>query len=265
MDKPEEVDFLHLLYGGMVAMLLLVVAVVLFVVAHQRRAYLLQTQLRQQEISYQLAMLQSVVASQENERERIAQDLHDEIGASLSAARLFVNQIGYEATDATLRDMAQQASQIIGETLQNVRSIVQNLSPIMLEKFGLYRAITLLGKSLETSGLQVELHIDPVAEQLDATTQLTLYRIVQEMLANVTRHAQAQLVMLYLQPQAGKLQLQVTDDGCGFVQEAPKTTKSIGMGLTGISARAKLLDGQLAITSSPGTGTRLTLLLPLPS
>lgn len=262
MDKPEELDFIHLLGTGVVMMLLLVIIVVVFVIAHQKRTHLLQAQLRQQELNYQTAMLQSVVASQESERERIAQDLHDEIGASLSAARLFVNQVGYEVVTPHLQEMSQQASQILGETLQNVRHIVQNLSPAVLERFGFCRAVTILGRRLEGSGLRVELHINEAVETLELTAQLALYRIVQEIFANVAKHAKAQCLVLQLQPHADTFHLRITDDGCGFTQGLAKSARSIGMGLAGIQARSKLLNGHLEIASDLGSGTRITLVLP---
>lgn len=262
MDKPEALEFIHLLYIGVVMMLVLVIAVVVFVVLHQKNAHLLQAQLRQQELDYQAAMLHSVVASQENERERIAQDLHDEIGASLSTARLFINQVQYEVDTPHVQEMAQRASQILAETLQNVRHIVQNLSPAILEKFGFCRAVALLGDHFEATGLRVDLQVDEVVETLSATAQLTLYRIVQELFANATKHAQASCLTLRLLPEADKLKLFVADDGQGFTPELATAPRLTGMGLAGIRARAGLLGGHLEITSSLGQGTQVILLLP---
>jgi two-component system NarL family sensor kinase len=262
MDKPEAITFIRLLYAGVLMMLVLVIAVVVFVVLHQKNAYLLQAQLRQQELDYQASMLQAVVASQESERERIAHDLHDEIGAMLSTARLFVNQVQYELDAPHLQEMAQRASHILGDTLHNVRHIVQNLSPAMLEKFGLGRAIALLGDHLEAAGLRVELHVDEAAESLAAPAQLALYRIVQEIFANTTRHAQAQRLTLHLLPAAGQLKLTVADDGRGFTPALAGAGPQGGMGLAGMRARAGLLGGQLQITSSVGQGTHIELLLP---
>jgi two-component system NarL family sensor kinase len=262
MDKPEALEFIHLLYTGVVTMLVLVIAVVLFVVVHQKNAHLLQVQLRQQELAYETAMLQSVVASQENERERIAQDLHDEIGASLSAARLFVNQVHYEVTVPHLQEMSQQASQILGDTLQNVRHIAQNLSPLNLEKFGFCHAVTILARQLEGAGLQVDIRVDEAVERLGSNAQLALYRIVQEAFTNSIKHARAQCLTLWLRPEAEQLSLSISDDGCGFVPELDQATSATSMGLAGMQARTRLLNGQLEIRSIPGKGTELTLRCP---
>ncbi len=262
MAEPEKLAFTHLLYIGIVAMLMLAIAVVVFVVLHQRNAHLLQAQLRQQELDYQASMLHAVVASQESERERIARDLHDEIGASLSAARLFVNQVQYEVTSPHLQDMSQQASQILSNTLQNVRHIVQNLSPTLLANFGFCRAVTTQTGSLVASGLQVDLHLDEAVEHLEATAQLAIYRIVQELLANISKHAQAHCVVLHLRADTTTLTLTVQDDGCGFTPSLPRNAASTGMGLAGMQARAQLLGGHLEVTSVPGSGTCVTLLMP---
>ena len=199
MDKPQEIDFNYLLFSGVIIMLMLALVVVVFVVMHQKRVHTLQLVLRQQELDHQTLLLKSVVASQESERERISQDLHDEIGASLSAAQLFINQIKYETSDAALQTMAAQASQIVGDTLQSVRHIVQNMSLVILEKFGFCRALTQLGSRLAASDMQVEMQVDKTVEALDGTVQLTLYRIIQEIFTNATKHAQARHLTLHLQ------------------------------------------------------------------
>ncbi|HEX8426399.1 sensor histidine kinase [Hymenobacter sp.] len=262
MDQPKELEFVYLLGIGTVMILLLVMVVVVFVIVHQKRAHSLQAHIRQQEIEYQLRLLQSVVDSQESERERIAQDLHDEIGASLSAARLFINQVQYEVDAPHLQEMTQQASQILGETLQSVRVIVQHLSPALLERFGLSQAVTMLGARLERAGLRVELHVDEAVDRLAPEIQLALYRIVQELLANVTKHAQAHCLLLHLGPYPGGIKLVVSDDGRGFSADFSAAAKPVSMGLSGIQARAKLLQAELKIRSTPGEGTHASLLVP---
>ena len=262
MDQPAALEFTYLLGIGIFMMLLLAMMVVVFVIVHQKRAHTQQAHIRQQEIDYQQRLLQSVIASQESEREHIAQDLHDEIGASLSAARLFITQVEYEVTAPHLQEMSQQASQILGETLQNVRQIVQHLSPAMLARFGLCRAVTMLGNRLERAGLRVEIHVDEAVETLAPEVQLALYRIVQELLGNITKHAQAHSFTLHLAPYAGGVKLAVSDDGCGFTPNATTTAESISMGFSGMQARAKLHNAELTIQSAPGRGTQATLLLP---
>jgi two-component system NarL family sensor kinase len=249
MDQPAALEFTYLLGVGIVMMLLLAMIVVVFVIVHQKRAHSLQAHIRQQEIEYQQRLLQSVIASQESEREHIAQDLHDEIGASLSAARLFITQVEYEVTTPHLQEMSQQASQI-------------HLSPAMLARFGLCQAVTMLGNRLEQAGLQVEIQVDEAVEALPPEAQLALYRIVQELLGNVTKHAQAHHLTLHLVSHAGGVKLFVSDDGCGFTPNSVASAKPTSMGLSGMRARAKLLNAELEIQSAPGQGTQTTIVLP---
>lgn len=262
MDKPEEIAFAWLLFAGVITMLLLAVAVILFVVVHQRRVHSLRLALQQQELAYQTKMLRSIINSQETERERIAQDLHDEIGASLSAARLFINQISYEESSPPVRELAQQASQIVGDSLKSVRRIVQNMSPMALDKLGFCRAVGQLSSRLEATGLHVDRQLDAAVEHLPAEKQLALYRIIQELLANAVKHAQATALTLHLHYTTHELLLRVSDNGCGFVPAQTPADTADGMGLAGIAARVKLLEGHFHLTSAPDTGTHIVLRLP---
>ena len=262
MDKPGEVEFTWLLFTGVIIMLLLALAVIVFVIVHQRRVDALRFTLQQQELEYQTKMLRAVITSQESERERIAHDLHDEIGASLSAARLYINQIKYEAKDSSLQNLAREASQIVGDTLKSVRQIVQNMSPIVLEKLGFCRALAQLSSRLEAAGIPVDTQVDAAADELAVEVQLGLYRIIQELFGNSMKHAQATSLTLHLQQSTSGWLLLISDNGCGFAIEQVIGNASTGMGLAGIAARAKLLDGQLQIESSPDNGTHVTLRLP---
>ena len=132
----------------------------------------------------------------------------------------------------------------------------------MLARFGLCRAVTMLGNRLERAGLRVEIHVDEAVETLAPEVQLALYRIVQELLGNITKHAQAHSFTLHLAPYAGGVKLAVSDDGCGFTPNATTTAESVSMGFSGMQARAKLLNAELTIQSAPGQGTQATLLLP---
>jgi signal transduction histidine kinase len=140
---------------------------------------------------------------------------------------------------------------------------VQHLSPAMLARFGLCRAVTMLGNRLEQAGLEVEIQVDEAVETLAPEAQLALYRIVQELIGNVTKHAQAHHLTLHLVSYAGGVKLFVSDDGCGFTLGSVASAKSTSMGVPGMQARAKLLNAELEIQSAPGQGTQTTLLLPI--
>ena len=263
MAKPEEIEFAKLLFGGIAIMILLALTIVIFIVLYQRKLYIQQANLHQLELTHQKTLLESIVNSQESERERIARDLHDEVGASLSAAKLFVNQIQYETSAEEMKNLAGQSSQILGETVKDIRQIAHNLSPITLENFGLAEAIKILIKRLEASGLSTNFIINFTPEVLNSYQQLILYRIVQEVLNNVVKHAAATHLTLYLNEDNQMLSLYIEDNGKGFDDQKANEIKSFGMGIGTIKARSGLLGARFQITSATGQGTRIEITIPL--
>lgn len=263
MDKPEEIEFAQLLFSGIAVMVMLALAIVLFAILYQRKLYAQQAQLHRLELNRQKEITESVVRSQERERERIARDLHDEVGASLSTAKLFVNQIQHETAVDDIKELAEQAGGILSEMVQDVRQIAQNLSPVLLDNVGLSGAVKLIMNRLTLSGLQVSCQIEPVGEELDKEKQLALYRIVQEVVGNIVKHAEATHVTLKLACQDTTVRLQIEDDGRGFLYPQPDPTARSGMGMGSIRARAGLLNAQLHITSAVGKGTRIELDIPM--
>jgi len=262
MDKPSEIEFAWLLFGGVGAMLLLAVVVVVTLIIYQRKSYRQQMRLQQLLLDHQREMIKSVVGSQESERERITRDLHDEIGASLSVAKLFIRQIKYDTTDDGVAKLADQASEVLAETVKSIRDIVQNLSPANLNRLGLNKALGILLARLAAAGIRTQVHQEP-ADDLSEARQLALYRIAQEIVGNIVKHAAARHVELRLERPAGGVRLTVSDDGRGFDPALAPAALAPGMGLGGMNARAGLLSGALTVVSAPGQGTRVTLELPV--
>ena len=263
MAKPEEIEFAKLLFGGIAIMVLMALTIVIFIVLYQRKLYSQQANLHQMELTHQKNILESIINSQESERQRIARDLHDEVGASLSAAKLFINQIQYETHASEMKKLADQSSQILGDTVKDVRQIAQNLSPVTLESFGLAEAVKILLQRLEVSGLSVYFDIDFTANVLNSYQQLILYRIIQEAFTNILKHASATQLVLDLKQAEKMLLLSIEDDGRGFNYQKSAQTESIGMGIGTIQARAGLLGARCEITSSPGRGTRIEIIISL--
>ncbi|GAA4386571.1 sensor histidine kinase [Hymenobacter koreensis] len=262
MDKPAEVEFAWLLFGGVGVMLLLATTTVMIMIIYQRRAYRQQVRLQQLALEYQKEMIKSVIGSQESERERITRDLHDEIGASLSVAKLFVNQIQYEAPSPDVAKLAEQATDIISETVRSIREIVHNLSSANLNKLGLRKALETIINRLAATGIEVQVHLDPSVDSLSEAKQLAVYRIAQEALGNTIKHAGATHVSLRIEPQSPWVLLSVTDNGRGFDQGQALADRPPGMGLGGMQARAELHGGQLSVVSAVGQGTHVRLRLP---
>jgi two-component system NarL family sensor kinase len=262
MEKPGELEFSQLLFGGLAFALFLSLAIVLFIMLYQRKLYLQQKNMQDQELAYQKNMTSLVVRSQENERERISRDLHDEIGVSLSAAKLYINQIQYETSRSEMIQLAGNANGIIGTIVQDIRQIAQNLSPLILENFGFKQAIQMLMTRIQAGGIQAGCHLD-FDVTLEKETELGLYRIIQEATGNALKHAKPTWIEVSLIQEKQLLTLLISDNGSGFDYPRTDLSKTTSMGLTGIKIRAGLINGQLAVNSSAQTGTEIKIIIPL--
>ncbi|WP_328835525.1 sensor histidine kinase [Streptomyces europaeiscabiei] len=196
--------------------------------------------------------------AQEDERRRIAQELHDEVGQSMTAVLLGLKRAADDAEEP-LRGELHQAQEITRESLDEVRRLVRRLRPGVLEDLGLVSALTSLTTEFAThTGLRVVRSLDGGLPELDQETELVLYRVAQEALTNAARHAEAGRVEVSLSPADGTVVLAVADDGrgTGVARE--------GAGIRGMRERALLIGATLDVTSQPQAGTQVRLTVPVP-
>ncbi|NVO85399.1 ATP-binding protein [Hymenobacter terrestris] len=223
----------------------------------QREQLLAETtrlQLRQQQL-----VLSAILTTQEEERRRIAEALHNGVGQLLYATRLHLTQL---PDSKALR----AGQQLLQEAIRATRTISFELTPRILEDFGLPTALRELADRVPVSQLHLTLlleGLDDLAQPLPPPVQMAAYRIAQELLSNVMKHAQAREVTLLVARQPGQLHICIRDDGVGFVPGPVPT--SGGIGLAGIRNRVELLGGTLEITSAPRQGTAINIELPLAS
>ena len=197
-----------------------------------------------------------VLAAQEAERVGIARDLHDEVGQLLTGALLQLNAIA--ETSPVDREDLDQASQAVRRALDEVRRISSGLRPEMLEQLGLVSALTELATTFaRVSGVRVERQFDRLLPKLAPDTELAVYRIAQESLTNVARHAQASRVTLALERGYDSVVLRVFDDGRGF-HGLPEEHG----GLRSMRERALLVGGALAIKNGADGGVEVRLEVP---
>ncbi|GAA0896539.1 sensor histidine kinase [Pseudonocardia zijingensis] len=198
------------------------------------------------------------LAAQEGERQRIARELHDEIGQSLTAVLLALKRVSDRAPD-DLRDELRGVQETVRSSLDEVRQVARRLRPGVLEDLGLQSALSaLVTEFSETAGIPVTRKPGRSLPDLDADVELVLYRIAQEGLTNVARHAGAGRVELTLDASADAVMLVISDDGSGGVVRE-------GAGIRGMRERALLIGAELAVTSVPGRGTEVRLTVPLPA
>jgi signal transduction histidine kinase/ligand-binding sensor domain-containing protein len=235
---------------------LLALGLMLLVLYRARIGRLEARRLAQEDFSRRL------IDSQEQERKRIAGELHDSLGQNLlvikNRAALALNQKDHpEKMVAQLTEVSSMASASIRE----VREIAQNLRPFQIDELGLRQAIVAMVKKMsESSDIQIGVAIDDMDEFISQRYGITLYRIVQESLNNIVKHAGARSALVKLFIADGAVHLVITDDGKGFVRN-PKT--EIGFGLRSIEERARAVGGVATIKSGPGQGARLEVVFSL--
>src|SRR5207248_10811786 len=207
--------------------------------------------------------LRRVVAGQELERQRLARELHDETGQALTSILLGLKAVEEADSPEGMREAASGLRELVVGTLQDVRRLAVELRPKALDDFGLVAALERLAQTFsEATGIAAQLHASFRDERLPPEVETTLYRIVQESLTNVVKHAGARNVSVVVMRRDSAATAIVEDDGEGF---DPGDVREGGVGLIGMRERVALLDGRLEIESSRESGaTTILVEVPLP-
>jgi two-component system sensor histidine kinase UhpB len=214
-------------------------------------------------LAHNRELSRQLIAVQESERLALARELHDELGQGCTAVRAetaYIRLCGADDRAGTLA-AAERADQAAQRLYQLVRGMLRRLRPANLDELGLIAALQELCESWEErSGVPCILHHDELPAALGDAIDITLYRVTQEALTNVMRHAKASAVHVMLGHGIdGVLQLSIQDDGVGMDTEAATR----GLGLLGAGERAAALGGELQVQAAPGRGVRLVLRIPL--
>jgi len=196
------------------------------------------------------------LSAQEAERQRIAQELHDEIGQTLTAVLLELKRVADRAPQP-LREQLHQVQETTRNSLDEIRRIARRLRPGVLEELGLISALKALATEFSTTGLTVHRSLDNDVPDLGTETELVLYRVAQESLTNAARHAYARHVHLTLRGCQNGVELCIGDDGRGL-RRAPE-----GAGIRGMRERALLVGADLTLGQGPAGGTEVRLRVPI--
>lgn len=205
----------------------------------------------------------SLVEAREEERQRIARELHDELGQKLTAMKLEISACMREHPNPAVINRSQCILDMLDDTVASTRRIAMDLRPLMLDDLGLADAVDWLAKSFSRrSGIQVELRLNNGLRVLQPKLITTVYRIVQEALTNISRHAQATQVTITLERKELELHLVIQDNGVGFPR-VPLARSPGSFGLLGIRERVLMLGGRLTVGNARGGGARLYARVPL--
>jgi signal transduction histidine kinase len=199
---------------------------------------------------------------QEEERKRISRELHDETGQALMVIRLYLGMMEQGATARNIRGKIKETVEVVDRTIEGIRRIIGKLSPLVLQELGLVAAIRKEAKDLaKATGLKMRVMIAEDVGRLAPGTEQAIYRVVQEALHNVAKHAQAKNVTIQVVREGEKVSVQVEDDGVG-IQAARGNPRNGSFGLAGIKERIAMLGGVSRVISTKGKGTRIEITVP---
>ena len=222
----------------------------------------LQIKLREKEASRQL-LLESLVTAQEDERSHLARELHDQAGQGLTSLLIRLKAIENRCDDPDLKEKLVGLQGMVSDTIDEIRDLSYSLRPPALDEFGLSTAIQALADEVSCqAGVRVKFK-NRVNMKLPKNLEMVLYRIVQESVTNVVRHANARQVIIELEPQENLIYLKIADDGSGF--DPADITPGAGkrhLGLISMHERAELIGGKLDMYSELGVGTTIEVRVP---
>ena len=236
------------LFMGTLGMLVLTIGLILFIIFHQRKVIRYQLRLQQMEQQQQQILLNASIRLQEEERQRLVADLHDDACPLLATARLYLNENLVNQDKATQLQSIYQARQILDDTIQLIRNISHSLMPPTLKNFGLESAINDMFQKISGSGqINASSRFHEYKDRLKPEKELIVYRVLQELVNNILKHSNSSFIHLTQNMQNGSCLLRLHHDGRGIVQtDFEKLNKSnIGLGLKNISSRLKVAHGNI--------------------
>lgn len=250
---PES-EILIMITLGVVIMLLFAIVFILFFYFSQKKFQLQKIEAQRKEIQLQEQLLFSSIQAQENERERIARELHDEVGSKLNIINLGIHRLIKSKEEKKEDRTSAELFDIIGNTIDATRNIAHDLLPPTLKRFGIQIALEELCESYQKNA-NTEVRFEICQQELpldDNTIALNIFRVVQELISNTFKYAAADRIELKLWLEKHQIRLSYQDDGKGFNMEDPN--HHTGLGLQNIETRARMIGAEYQLKTSIGKG-----------
>ncbi|MBS1614541.1 MAG: hypothetical protein JST06_00300 [Bacteroidetes bacterium] len=257
-------DIATLVSIGSLSMLVLAVGLVLFVVAYQRRVINHHQQLKDFNRKKQEELIQASIRSEEEERMRIAAELHDDVGATLSSIRLMLHQV---ARSEAVNPAVQQVQSLLDDSIQKVRNLSHQLQPDTLRYLGILKSLQSLAETLNKSGqIQVRIEESVTWPEIPSEAELALYRIMQELLNNLVKHSGAGQVFIQTSLSGQEAQIKLMHDGNGLTDESYRELlyKKGAIGLKNIENRLKAAHASISFPCPTDKKYSAGILLSLP-
>jgi len=258
-------DLTFLVIMGIAVMLLMIVSILLAVILNQRKKNQHRTAMEKLREQQQNQLIEAAVRSEETERHRIAETLHDEVGAILSSAKLHLLGIKSEVLDEKDKKLHEKGRELLNEVIQKVRGISHNLHSNILKEFGLNEAIRhFIKKISQETIIHATTNLDDTYKTANADDDISLYRIVQELVNNILKYAHASEMLISSSFQNNILDLVIFHNGNGLTQEQFEELRyqKEGLGLKNIQNRIILLKGNILFTSG-NEGYRINIHVPV--
>lgn len=203
--------------------------------------------------------------AQEEERKRISRELHDETGQALMVIRLYLGMLESNVTAHGARMKIRETLEVVDRTIEGIRRIIGRLSPLVLQELGLIAAVRKEAKDLaKSAGVKARVTVSPDFGRMPTPVEAAFYRIVQEALHNVAKHASATTVNIEMGRESGSVRLLIEDDGIGIAAQKPNPGRQT-FGMAGMRERIGNIGGKMKVTSSRGKGTRIEVIAPVTS
>jgi signal transduction histidine kinase len=262
-----EINIEWVLIAGTSGMLLLVFAIILFVVIHQRKVINYQLELKKVNEEQQKKLTQAAVQSEEKERKRISAELHDEVGALLSTVKLYLNQIQpANLNEQGKADILNDCKELLNDTVQTVRNLSANLQPASIKDFGLLSTFQHFCDKLNHSpGLQISFTVQGNIDRFQTEHELAVFRILQELTNNILKYANAGNIHFSFFRKDSKLQIFIEHNGNGLSQQEfeQKLYSIHGLGLKNIQNRINILKGTIHFEKNSNSMDTISLQIPL--
>jgi signal transduction histidine kinase len=250
----EKGEMVYTVFYVMLFLVLVIIAIVVFVVKSRKKIFDKELEKKDLEIKFQKDILLSTILTQEKERERIAQDLHDEISSKLNVVSLTLHSLksGSKTTEERIKGI-DDIIHLNNNAIENSRKIAHNLLPPVLEKFGLSAAIDELVLDFgKTKSISINYTSNVDFSILQADAQLNIFRIVQELFNNSIKHGKASNITLTFSKNGTKNDCAYSDDGEGFSVAGLQQNK--GLGMRNIESRVSFLNGHYEVKSEKNKG-----------
>lgn len=256
MQDPSTQGIIIFIAGVCLLLLMFVSFIITIIYKYQQKQNSYFKDIERLKISHQNALLQSQLEIQEQTFQNISREIHDNIGQKLTLAKLHLNTFSPEHSAIQINDTVK----IIGEVINDLSDLSHSMSSEIILNNGIIKALEYEENQLRKSGLyEVDFSVSGEPVYLDSNTELVLFRIVQEALNNIVKHASANSIEMHLHYNEELLTIEIRDNGKGFVF----TDNIKGTGLQNIKKRTALLNGEMMISSKPVGGTNLKIKIPL--